>query len=532
MISKLAPCSPQFALRKNPLDARKTRVTIRRYSRPGYQLSARRGNSRRLRKRGPDDLAGNHHSQIFSQMRKPARPLALASAALLLASCVLGPQPGPPDAKLPTSIRGDTAPHGKSFGDKAWRRVFTDSTLRPLIEHALANNQDLAAATYRIEQARAQAAAARADWFPNINGGTGATANYGAPNAGQVAPGGDRSSQSYDLTAQLSWEIDLWGGIRRSNEAARSRLLEAGYQRDAVQTSLVAAVAGAYIQLQNLDERLAISRRTAESRRSSLGLVTTRRDGGVSSDLEVGQADALLGQALTAIPITEKAIAEKENEIRALLGDFPGGVARGGSLDKLDSSLRIAGGLPANLLERRSDVAAANQSYQAAVADIGVAEALRLPSLSLTGSGGLVSGELQNLLEGKSGTYSIGPRLAGPIFDAGRGKARVDAARARAGEALAAHDKAAKQAFREAADAINGHVKTGEIVTQQTHLVDSYRKVASVAADRFEGGASSYLEVLDAERSLFNAELELADARRDRLLSVVQAYRALGGGWQ
>ena len=183
-------------------------------------------------------------------------------------------------------------------------------------------------------------------------------------------------------------------------------------------------------------------------------------------------------------------------------------------------------------MERRPDIAAANQNYQAAVAQIGVAEALRLPTLSLTGSGGVISGELNNLLEGKSGAYSIGPRLAGPIFDAGRGKARVDAAKASAGEALAAHDRAAKQAFREAADSINAHLKTGQIIAEQTRLVESNRKVATVATERFQGGASSYLEVLDAERSLFTSELELADARRDRLLAVVEAYRALGGGWK
>jgi len=465
-------------------------------------------------------------------MRSPARHFAILSGSFLLGSCVLGPQPGSPEVNLPSSIRGDTAPHGKSFGDKAWRKVFTDSTLRALIDSALANNPDLVAATYRIEQARAQAAAARADWFPRLDGGGGGSANYGSPNAGQVTPGGDRSSASYDLTAQLGWEIDLWGGIRRSNEAARSQLLSAEYQRDAVQTSLVASVAGAYIQLKNLDERLAISKRTAESRRSSLELVTARRDGGVSSDLEVGQSDALLGQALTAIPIIEQAISAKENEIRSLLGSYPGGVARGGSLDRLDSELTIKGGLPSSLMERRSDVAAADQNYQAAVAQIGVAEALRLPSLTLTGSGGVISSELDNLLQGNSATYTIGPRLAGPIFDAGRGKARVDAAKALASEALANHDRAAKQAFREAADAINAHLKTGQIITEQSRLLESNRKVATVAADRFQGGASSYLEVLDAERSLFNSELELADARRDRLLSVVQAYRALGGGWK
>lgn len=460
------------------------------------------------------------------------RPLVLISGSLLVSSCILGPQPGSPDAKPPSSVRGDSAPHGASFGDKAWRKVFTDSTLRNLIERSLANNPDLVAATYRIEQARAKAVAARADWFPSIDGSAGGSARYASPNAGQAPPNGDRTSATYDLTGLLSWEIDLWGGIRRSNEAARANLLSAEYQRDGVQTSLIASVASAYIQLKNLDERLAISQRTADSRRKSLELVTARRDGGVSSDLEVGQAEALLGQALTAIPITEQAIAAKENEIRSLLGDYPGGVNRGGGLDKLDSSLSIRGGLTSTLMERRPDIAAASQNYQAAVAQIGVAEALRLPSLSLTGNGGLISSQFENLLEGNSGAYTIGPRLAGPIFDAGRGKARVDAAKALAGEALAAHDRAAKQAFREAADAINAHLKTGQIIAEQSRLVDSNRKVATVANERFQGGASSYLEVLDAERSLFDSELDLADSRRDRLLAVVEAYRALGGGWK
>jgi len=456
------------------------------------------------------------------------RKLATLSAGLVLTSCVLGPQPGSPGINVPASIRGDSAPHGTSFGEKSWRMVFTDATLRGLIERALANNPDLVAATYRIEHARARANAARADWFPQFGGSAAASADYSRARPG----GGGRSSETYDLTALLSWELDLWGGIRRSNEAARARLLEAEYQRDAVQTSLVAAVASAYIELKNLDERLAISKRTAESRESSLELVTSRRDGGVSSDLEVGQAEALLGQARTAIPVTEQAIAAKENEIRFLLGEYPAGVARGGSLDNLDRSLRVKGGLPSTLLERRPDVAAANQAFQSAVAEIGVAEALRLPSLVLTGSGGVISSQFDKLLDSGSTTYSIGPSLAGPIFDAGRNKARAEAARAFAEEALAAHNRAALLAFRESADAINDHLKAGEIITEQSRLVEANRKVARVATERFEGGESSYLEVLDAERNLFETELQLTDARRNRLLAVVQAYRALGGGWK
>ena len=460
------------------------------------------------------------------------RPFLLLPSVLLASSCVLGPEPGSPSINTPGSIRGDAAPHGASFGDKAWRRVFRDSTLSALIARALHNNPDMVAATYRIEEARAQANIARAAWFPMLGGAGNATANYRSENAGQVGPNGNRISQNFGLTGLLSWEVDLWGGIKRSNQAARAQLLQAEYQRDAVQTSLVASVASAYVDLQNLDERLAISRRTCESRKASLDLVTARRNGGISSDLEVGQAEALLSQAQVTIPVTERSITAKENEIRALLGEYPGGITRGGSLDKLDASLRIAGGLPSMLLERRPDLSAANQAFQAATAEIGVAEALRFPSLSLTGNGGLISTDFHNLLEAKSAAYSIGPQLAGPIFDAGRGKFRVQAARARAQVALAAYRKAAQQAFQEAADALNFYQKSGEIIAEETKLVASQKNVSALALERFQGGASSYLEVLDAERELFVAELDLADARSNRLRAVVQAYRALGGGWK
>jgi len=460
------------------------------------------------------------------------RPILLLPSALLVSSCVLGPEPGSPQIKLPASIRSDAAPHGASFGDKAWRKVFTDSTLRTLIARSLQNNPDLVAATYHIEEARAQAAIAHSAWFPTLNGSAAAASNYASKNANQVLPGNSRHSETYSLSGLLSWELDLWGGIRRDNQAARAKLLEAQYQRDAVQTSLVAAVAGAYIDLQNLDERLAISRRTTASRKESLRLVSARRDGGVGSDLEVGQAEALLYQAQVVIPVTERGITEKENEIRVLLGEYPGGITRGGSLDSLGAALHIAGGLPSSLLARRPDLSAADQAFQAATAQIGVAEALRFPSLSLTGSGGFISSEFMQLLEGKSAAYTIGPQLVGPLFDAGRSKAVVQGAQASAKVALAAYQKAAQQAFREAADAINFYQKSGEIIAEEAKLVASQKSVSGLALDRFQGGASSYLEVLDAERGLFTAELDLADARSNRLRAVVQAYRALGGGWK
>lgn len=451
---------------------------------------------------------------------------------LLASSCMLGPNPGSPKMDLPGSIRGDSAPHGTSFGDKSWRKVFTDSTLRTLIDRSLKNNPDLVAATYRIEQARAQANVARSTFFPQVSGGADATSNYASPNAGQVAPGGDRSSESYNLTGFLSWEIDLWGGIARNNQAARARLLQAQYQRDGVQTLLIAAVANAYVDLKNLDERLAIARRTVESRKVSLELVKSRKEGGVSSEIEVRQAESLLAQAQVIIPTTERGIATKENEIRALLGEYPGGITRGGSFDSLDKVTHISAGLPSSLIARRPDVAAADQNFRAATAEIGVAQALRFPSLTLTGRGGVISSDLNDLLEGRSGAYSFGPNLAGPIFDAGRRKAQVEGAQAAAKTAMAEYDKAVKTAFQEAANSIISYQKAGQIINEQTILVKAQRAAAQLSMERFKGGVTSYLEVLDSERNLFNSELALADARSDRMRAVVQAYRALGGGWK
>lgn len=460
------------------------------------------------------------------------RPILILPSIIFVSSCMLGPEPGSPHVQIPASFRSNTAPHGASFGNKSWRQVFADATLHRLIDRALTNNPDLVAASYRIDEARARAGAARANGYPNLNGNAAGTANYSSSHAGQGSSTTTRHSESYNLTGLLSWELDLWGGIARDNQAARARLLETEFQRDAIQTSLIAAVVTSYVDLQNLDERLAISRRTVISRKGSLELVTARRNGGVSSDLEVGQAEALLSQAQVLIPTTERAITEKENEIHALLGEYPGSITRGGSLDRLDASFRITSGLPSSLIARRSDISAADQSFQAATADIGVAESLRFPNLSLTGQGGVISGDFSKLLQGGSAAFSIGPQLTGPIFDAGRGGFRVQAAQARAKIALAAYHKAVQQAFLETANSLIAYQKTGEIIAEETKLVSSQKNVSTIALDRFQGGASSYLEVLDAERGLFTAELDLADARSNRLRAVVQAYRALGGGWK
>lgn len=455
----------------------------------------------------------------------------MAFVVLGLTACQVGPDLHLPSLALPKVVRGDDGV-GHSFGEQDWKKVFREPDLRRLIERALAQNVDLVAATYRIEEARAQAGVARARWFPSLDGSTSGSSNYGSIEGGQVGVNGKRSSDSYDVLGMMSWELDMWGGIQRSQQAARERLLASEYQCAGVKTSLIAAVATAYADLVNLDERLEISKRTIESRKASLELVRLRRDGGVSSDLEFGQAEALLDQATVSIPVTERSIVAKENELKILLGDMPGGVKRESGVTNIESSFKIKAGLPVLLLERRPDVLAAGHLYQAALAEIGVAQAARLPSVSLTGTGGVMSGDFSRLLTGDAVLFSVGPRLTGPIWDAGRRKYGVKAAEARASQAKEQYRGVVQVALREVANALNAYQKSIEIIDARARFVNSLGRVKRVASERFQGGASSYLEVLDAERSLFNAELELADAKRDRVLAVVQSYRALGGGWK
>jgi multidrug efflux system outer membrane protein len=291
-------------------------------------------------------------------------------------------------------------------------------------------------------------------------------------------------------------------------------------------------VAAAYVDLRAADRQLEIARTTLASRKESLEIVRKRVQEGVSSDLESGQAEVLLHQAEVAVPTAERAIRLKENEISLLLGRMPGGVQRGQSLEALAGRMRVSAGLPSALLERRPDVLAAEQNLIAQNADIGVAKAAYFPALRLTGQGGLLSNDVDRLFESTARTWAFTPSLAGPIFDGGRIRANVKATEARQKQSLADYEKSIQLAFRESADALVSYGKAGEIVGRQRELVGSLKKVADLASARYEGGASSYLEVLDAERNLFDGELALTDALRLRLLSVVEAYRALGGGWK
>lgn len=457
--------------------------------------------------------------------------LLATAVSLTLVSCTFGPEYKRPETALPASIRGGGG-GADSLGDKAWKDLFADAALRDLIGEALANNRDLVAATYRIEEAAAGADAARSQLFPTLDGQGSATRGRSSGESGQLPAGFNPYYNSFNLGALLSYEVDLWGRVRKSNESARARLLASEYVRSTVQSILVASVASAYVDLRAADRQLEIARTTLASRKESLSLVQKRAQEGVSSDLETSQAEVLLHQAEVAVPTAERAIALKENEISYLLGRMPGGIQRGQSLEGLAGRVRVASGLPSALLERRPDILAAEQALIAENADIGVARAAYFPALRLTGQGGLLSNDLDQLFKSTARTWAFTPSLAGPIFDGGRIRANVRATEARQKEALAQYEKSIQLAFRESSDAIMSYGKAVEIVSRQRALVASLKRVADLASARYEGGASSYLEVLDAERNLFEGELTLTDALRLRLQSVVAAYRALGGGWK
>jgi multidrug efflux system outer membrane protein len=458
---------------------------------------------------------------------------ALVSVALLLAGCAVGPDYTRPDVPVPPEFRGqspDVPASEKSLGDLAWWEVFRDDALQELLRTAFEANYDLRIATARVLDARAQVTFFRSFQFPDVTGN--ASAAY-VRVFGERAPNQARSSFSPVGTLDLSWELDLWGRLRRSTEAARGNLLATEDARRFVMTTLISDVATSYFLLRSLDLQLEISRRTLVSRQGSLRLVQLRHQGGVAALIDVRQAEVLLYTAAENIPDVERQIALTENLISLLIGRNPGTVVRGRSTTEQLALAppTVPAGLPSSLLERRPDIRQAENELAAATARIGVAKADYFPRVLLTGAAGAGGVRIDGSWFGPTGLLAIAPQLTLPIFNMGRIGAGVDSAEARAQEALIRYEQTIQQAFREVADALVEHAKRREFRIQQGLLVDSLRDAARLADIRYRGGVTSYLEVLDTERQLFDAELALAQAQRDELLALVRLYRALGGGW-
>lgn len=454
---------------------------------------------------------------------------ALASLlALSLAGCAMGPDYKRPETAAVPNHRGAAGPATeRSLADLAWWDLAKDDpVLVLLLKEALEKNQDLKIAASRVEEARA---ISRINYvLPQINAGAGAARGRVSENVGSLI--GGQTVNAFELSAAFTWEIDLWGRLRRTNESTLARFLATEEARKGVYLGLVSDVAAAYFQLRSLDMQLEIAQRTVKSRQDSFDLVEKRLRGGIGNKLESSQAASSLAQTEIAIPQIEQAIFEQENLISLLLGRPPGPIARGKAIGETPD-LEVPAGLPSALLERRPDVLEAEANLRAANAEVGIAEANLFPQLSLTGTAGFQSTDLSDLLKSPSFVWNIAGGIFAPIFQGGRLRRERDAARARWDQARLAYEKAALAAFGDTASSLNAIGKTREIREANGRNVAALRDAEKTALLRYDGGVSPYLEVLDAQRELFSGELNYATSLRDQKLAVIRLYRALGGGW-
>ena len=460
------------------------------------------------------------------------RTLVLCAAAAIATGCMVGPDYKRPDGFLPSDYRGGdaipTTANAPVYGDLAWWTVFTDPDLQELIRTALKQNYDIQVAVARILQAQSQVTIARSPIFPTVDGS--ATGPYNAY-TGSERPLPDSTFQP-QAGFSVAWELDIWGRFRRGTEAAQAQLLASEDFKYGVIATLVADVGNAYLTLRALDLTLEISRRTVASRKQSLELVNARLEGGVAGILDVRQAETLLYTATKTIPELQRQIEQQENFISVLLGQNPGPIKRGRPLEQQITAPALPPGLPTELLTRRPDIRAAEQQLVAANAQIGVAKSLLYPQVTISGFAGVGSSTISGANFGPYGVFSALPAITLPIFNAGRLRANVDFNEATAQEAAVRYQQTLRQALREVSDSLIDVRKRQEFREQQELLVNALADASQVATMRYEGGVSSYLEVLDTERQLFEAERDLVLARRDESASVVQLYKALGGGWQ
>lgn len=454
-------------------------------------------------------------------------------AAALTTSCVLGPNYKRPAVGMPPAFRGDASATPESIADLKWFDLFRDDALTGLVGSALRDNFELRMAAERVLQARAAFGITRASRFPAVEASAGATAaRLSTAGANRAIPAGADADVSYVETGfGLAWEIDLWGRLRRLTEAARAQYLATEEARRGVVTTLVADVTETYLALRALDLELDIARRTREVATEGLRLTEARHARGVASGLDVRQAEQLLFTATGEIASLEREIAQAENALSLLLGRAPGDVPRGQPLEAFEVPPRVPAGLPSALLERRPDIRRAEQELVAANARIGAAKAEYFPRISLTGFLGAQSRALSDLLSGPAGIATAALGASAPIFNAGRTRGNVQLAQAVAREAAINYQRAVHAALRDVADSLAAYAKTAVQRTQQERLVDALREAVRLSTERYRGGIDSYLPVLDAQRNLFQGELQLARLRQRELASIVQLYRALGGGW-
>src|SRR5580700_5407880 len=465
-------------------------------------------------------------------MKRLVLYIAAAIAASVAAGCAVGPNYHKPDVQTPAAFRDlsenpQVQAQAASYADLPWWQVFQDPQLQELIRTALKQNYDMQLATERINAERAQLAITRSYLFPQIQGN------------GNFTGGKEKSFQSKSnflaLTADAAFQLDFFGKLRRETEAARAQLLATEDAQRTVMLTLVSDVASDYFTLLQLDLELQITRDTVKTQQDSVKLTSLRLDRGVATKLDVLQAQQVLDTANAQIPDLERQIGQEEDAISILIGDYPQGVQRGRPLEEQALPPDVPPGLPSALLERRPDIHQAEQMLVAANAEIGVAKASFFPQISLTGSGGGAFGRssvFTGLMSSQTSIWSYGAQITQPIFTGGALRGNLHLAESQHEQALISYKQAIQHAFGDVSDALIGFQKFHEVRVRQEQTVADLTESVRLSTMRYQGGTTTYLEVLDGQRSLFDAELVLAEARGAEYQSLVQLYRALGGGWQ
>jgi NodT family efflux transporter outer membrane factor (OMF) lipoprotein len=456
-------------------------------------------------------------------------PLALM---LGLCGCLVGPNYHRPSTSLPVEYPGEPATQ-ESIADKKWFDLFQDATLKQLVATALENNFDVRIAAERVMEARAQYGITRANLFPTLDA-QGSFNSVRSSSIGAtpfIAPGTNLSASYTQAGLQFAWELDLWGRLRRLDEAARAQYLASEEARNGVIISLISDVMTTYFEVRELDLELEIAQHNNDIGRDNLRLIRERKDRGAANGLEVQQAEQFLYTTTATIPSVERSIAQAENALNLLLANAPSEIPRGQTLEQITSAPDLPAGLPSSLLERRPDIRQAEDNLIAANAQIGAARALFFPDISLTGLLGSQSRSLAGMFSGPARNESIAANALLPIFHAGL-RAGVQLTEAQEREMVITYQKTIYGALREVADALAAHTHTREQRGEEEKLVKALSESVRLSNLRYRGGLDSYLQVLDSERDLFTGQLTLAQLRLLELQSVVQLYRALGGGWQ
>ncbi|HTL57722.1 MAG TPA: efflux transporter outer membrane subunit [Candidatus Limnocylindrales bacterium] len=474
--------------------------------------------------------------------RNPCYSVLQTSAwitGILITGCAVGPDYKRPSVDTPSTYRraaSDTnvTSEATSLGYLGWWEVFKDPQLNAYLSEGLTNSWDIKIAAARILQAEASARITRSEYFPTINAGGDLVTSRSSEKGPIPIPAGTNPQRTYGdvFVSMPAYEVDLWGRIRRANEAARANLLATVEAQHVVRQTLVADITTAYLQLLELDLELKIAQETHNVRTNSLELTRSREQGGVASVQDVHQARILVYTAEAAIADIERRIEQQENFFSILLGRNPGPIQRGSPLVSQQLEAMVPAGLPSSLLERRPDIRVAEQQLVAANADIGQAKAAFYPQLTLTGFYGYQTVALSDLFSAPARAWQFGPAVTMPLFTGGKLKGNLKLTEARFTEAVANYQRGIQQAFREVSDGLIAYQRTQEFRAKQELNTQAHRDASATATDRYEGGVTSYLEVLYNEQELFSAELNLAQARLNELLSVVQLYRALGGGWE